>query len=74
MPPLVMAAEQYATVRKYAGAFLQTFTFRSRRRHDSLLAAIAVLRMLYMDRRRALPERVPVGHLSKPERELLISA
>ena len=25
--PLVMAAEQHATVRKYAGAFLQTFTF-----------------------------------------------
>ena len=28
--PLTFAAEQYATVSKYAGAFLQTFTFLSR--------------------------------------------
>ncbi|ESZ27405.1 hypothetical protein X732_32570 [Mesorhizobium sp. L2C066B000] len=34
---LTLAAEQYATVNKYAGAFLQAFTFRSARRHDPLL-------------------------------------
>lgn len=28
-PSLIVAAEQYATVHKYAGAFLQAFTFRS---------------------------------------------
>ena len=60
-----------ANVRKYAGAFLQTFSFRSRRRHDPLLAAIAALKLLYTEGRRVLPERVPVGHLSKPERELI---
>lgn len=71
---LMMAAEQHATVRKYAGAFLQTFAFHSRRRHDPLLAAIATLKMLYIEGRRVLPERVPVGHLAKSERELILEA
>ncbi|MBB4339884.1 Tn3 family transposase [Rhizobium leguminosarum] len=68
---LMTAAEQHATVRKYAGAFLQTFTFHSRRRHDPLLAAVATLKMLYADGRRVLPVRVPVAHLAKSERELI---
>lgn|GEM_PF-5037862 len=41
--PLTLAAEKYATVNKYVGAFLQAFMFRSARRHDPLLAAIALL-------------------------------
>ncbi|OWK19931.1 hypothetical protein AJ88_34620 [Mesorhizobium amorphae CCBAU 01583] len=57
--PLTLAAEQYATVNKYAGAFLQVFTFRSARRHDPLLVAVDVLKRLYADRRRTLPDRVP---------------
>ncbi|WQP06817.1 Tn3 family transposase [Sinorhizobium meliloti] len=68
---LMMAAEQHATVRKYAGTFLQTFIFHSRRRHDPLLAAVATLKMLYVEGRRVLPDRVPVGHLAKSERELI---
>ena len=44
VPPLTVAAEQYATVNKYAGAFLQVFKFRSVSRHDPLLAAIALLK------------------------------
>lgn len=69
--PLVMAAEQHATVRKYAGAFLQTFTFRSQRRHDPLLSAVATIKGLYAEGRRVMPDRVPVGHLTKSERELI---
>lgn len=69
--PLVMAAEQHATVRKYAGAFLAAFTFCSQRRHDPLLAAIATLISLYAEGRRVLPDRVPVGHLTKSERGLI---
>ncbi|WP_336814152.1 Tn3 family transposase [Bosea sp. MMO-172] len=69
--PLAMAAEQHATVRKYAGAFLQTFAFHSQRRHDPLLAAIATLKRLYVEGRRVLPDRVPVSHLTKSERELV---
>lgn len=69
--PLVLAAEQYANVRKYAGAFLETFTFHSTRRHDPLLAAIDVLKRLYTEGRRVLPDRVPVAHLGTTERKLI---
>lgn len=51
------------------GAFLQAFTFRSRRRHDPLLAAVATLKMLSVEGRRVLPDRVPVGHLGATERK-----
>jgi hypothetical protein len=69
--PLTVAAEQYATVNKYAGAFLQAFTFQSARRHDPLLAAISLLKRLYAEKRRTLPERVPVTHLSQADRRLI---
>ncbi len=68
---LSLAAEQYATVNKYAGAFLQAFTFRSARRHDPLLAAISLLTRLYTEKRRTLPDRVPVTHLSQADRRLI---
>ena len=69
--PLVMAAEQHSTVRKYAGVFLQTFAFHARRRHDPLLAAVTTLKMLYAEGQRVLPDRVPIAHLAKSERELI---
>lgn len=71
MSPLVLAAEQYGNIRKFAGAFLQAFTFRSHRRHDPLLTAVAILKMLYAEGRRVLPDRVPVGHLGANERKLI---
>ena len=70
--PLTLAAEQYGTVKKYAGAFLQTFTFHSARRHDPLLVAIALLKRLYAEKRRTLPDRVPVSHLSQADRLLIL--
>lgn len=70
----VMATEQHATARKYAGAFLQTFTFHSRRRHDPLLAAIGTMKLLYAEGRRVLPDRVPMAHLVKSERALIFEA
>ena len=70
-PPLTVAAEQYATVHKYIGAFLQAFTFRSAHRHDPLLAAIALLKRLYAEKRRTLPDRVPLTHLSQTDRRLI---
>lgn len=66
--PLALAAEQYATVHKYAGAFLQAFTFQSARRHDPLLTAISLLKRLYAEKRRTLPERMSVTHLSQADR------
>jgi hypothetical protein len=69
--PLVLAAEQHGNIRKFAGAFLQAFTFNSRRRHDPLLAAVAVLQMLYAEGRRVLPDRVLVGHLGPNEKKFI---
>jgi TnpA family transposase len=69
--PLILAAEQHGNIRKFAGAFLQAFTFHSRRRHDPLLAAVATLKMLYVEGRRVLPDRVPVGHLGANEKKLI---
>ena len=69
--PLVLAADQYATVNKYVGAFLQAFAFQSARRHDPLLAAISLLKWLHAEKRRALPDRVPVTHLSQADRRLI---
>ncbi|CUX56936.1 transposase (fragment) [Agrobacterium fabrum str. J-07] len=70
-PPLTVAAEQYATVNKYAGAFLQVFTFRSARRHDPLLAAVALLTRLHAEKRQTLPDRIPLTHLSQTDRRLI---
>ncbi len=69
--PLVMAAEQYANVRKFAGGFIQTFMFHSHRRYDPLLAAISTLKGLYAEGKRILPDRVPVGHLGSSEKKLI---
>lgn len=57
--PLAMAAEQHATVRKYAGAFLRPLPSTRSGIYDPLLAAIATLKRLYMEGRRVLPDRVP---------------
>ena len=69
--PLLLAAERYSTIRKYAARFLETFTFCSSRKHDSLLAAIGTLKTLQAANRRTLRERVPVGHLSTKSRKLI---
>ncbi len=50
--PLLLAAERYNTIRKYTAQFLETFTFCSSRRHDSLLAAIGTLKTLHAAGRR----------------------
>jgi TnpA family transposase len=69
--PLLLAAERYSTIRKYTARFLETFTFCSSRKHDSLLAAIGTLKTLQAANRRTLPERVPVGHLSTKSCKLI---
>jgi hypothetical protein len=70
---LILAADRYANVRKYAARFLRTFTFCSARRHDPLLTAVATLISLNEDGRRALPDRVPVAHLSEQTRKLVFA-
>ena len=69
--PLLLALERHYNVRKYSVRFLQTFVFRSSRRHDPLISAIETLKTLNNDRRRSLPDRVPVAHLSEQSRKLI---
>ena len=61
---LLLAAQGYGRLRKYAPLFLETFVFHSARPHDPLLAAIAVLKTMNKDNRRSLPEKPPVQHLT----------
>jgi hypothetical protein len=69
--PLLGAAERYSWVRRYAPALLEAFTFRSTRARDPLLTAIELLRQLNREDRRALPTKVPVGHLKEKVRKLI---
>ena len=69
--PLLGAAERYSRVRRYAPALLEAFTFQSTRARDPLLTAIELLRQLNRDGRRALPAKVPVGHLKEKVRKLI---
>ena len=69
--PLLLAVERHYNVRKYSVRFLQTFVIRSSRRHDPLISAIETLKTLNDDRRRSLPDRVPVAHLSEQSRKLI---
>lgn len=73
-PLLLLALEPYGLLRKAAMRFLHSFTFRSNRRHDALLAAIATLCSLYDEGRRRLPDAVPVAHLGTAERKLIFGA
>ncbi len=57
---LVMAAERYGNVRKYAVQFLDMFSFLSSRQHDPLLSAIGMLKALNEDGKRVLPDKVPM--------------
>ena len=70
--PLLVAVEHYPTIRKYAAQFLRTFSFRSARRNDPLLAAIEILKSLHEDRRRNLPDRIPIAHLGVAARKLIL--
>lgn len=69
--PLLVAAERYSGVRRYAPALLDTFIFRSARAHDPLLAAIELLQQLNRDDRRGLPTKVPISHLAQKVRKLI---
>jgi TnpA family transposase len=69
--PLLGAAERYSGVRRYAPALLEALTFRSTRTRDPVLTAIELLRQLNRDDRRALPAKVPVGHLKEKVRKLI---
>jgi len=69
--PLLVAAERYSWVRRYAPALLEAFIFRSSRTHDPLLVAIELLQRLNRDDRRGLPAKAPISHLALKVRKLI---
>jgi len=53
-------AKRYSYLRQFAPAFLEALTFRSTSADDPLLAAIAVLKALNVERRHDVPDNAPV--------------
>jgi len=58
--PLVKAADRYATLRKFAPAFLEALDFKAARDDDQTLAAVKLLRDLYTAGKRAVPNDAPM--------------
>ena len=57
-------ATRYSYIRQFAPAFLDTFTFRTRRESDPLLKAVAILRQLNEQGKRAVPQDAPMEFVS----------
>jgi hypothetical protein len=65
--------ERYASARRFAPTFLQTFAFRSYRKSDPLLKAVDAVRMLYASEGRpALAKDAPVSFLQRRWRPLVL--
>ena len=63
---LAEVVERYAAVRRFAPAFLASFTFRAGRTNDPLLSAVEALRRFTIsatDGRSTLPKSVPTSFL-----------
>jgi hypothetical protein len=71
---LTEVVERYPTIRKAVLPFLQVFTFRSWQADDPILVALDILRTMYTQGQRFLPDRVPLAFLNKPWRQFLRQA
>lgn len=68
---LTAAAERYATVRRFAPAFLDAFAFRAAGGGSSLIRAVDVLRDLNRRNRREVPDDAPLPFASKGWKRLV---
>jgi hypothetical protein len=66
------AAQHDAGLRRYAPRFLAAFQFRASRRGDPMIAAIELLTQMHRENRRALPNKLPIGHLDEPAKKLIL--
>ena len=71
--PLLVAARHHVRLRKYAPRFLASLSFHSSRRNDPTLAALELLNRLNRENRRALPDKVPMGHLNELTKKLVLT-
>lgn len=63
---------RYTTVRSFAPAFLDAFTFQGSRSSVSLLKAIGILRESWHTKRRSLPDDAPVGFIRRSWRTFVL--
>jgi hypothetical protein len=68
---LVAAAERYATIRRFAPAFLDAFIFRAADAGTALMQAIETLRDLNRRNRREVPEGAPLPFQNKQWKRLV---
>jgi TnpA family transposase len=71
--PLVLAADRYASLRKFAPAFLEALEFKAARGSEKTIAAVELLRQLYKSGRRAPPADAPMP-FKKEWRALLVDS
>jgi TnpA family transposase len=69
---LVVAAEKYATIRKFVPAFLDAFTFHAAKPNDPVLSAIKLLGDLNHSGKRDLPAKIPKGFLTRAQSRLIM--
>nr|WP_172687275.1 Tn3 family transposase [Ancylobacter novellus] len=71
--PLITATEKYMTLRKYAPAFLETFTFRATKTRDPVLSAIEILRQANRSKGRVeIPASAPMSFSHKKWKALVV--
>ena len=63
--PLPLLGERHRQVRRYAPRLLETFDFQAAPVAQDVLEGIETLRAVYRDRKRSMPEDVPLGFLRK---------
>ena len=68
---LVSAAERYATIRRFAPAFLNAFSFHSPRSGTALMQAVETLRDLNRRNRREVPDSAPLPFQNKQWKRLV---
>lgn len=66
--------ERYPAVRRFAPAFLASFSLRAARPSDPILGAVDVLRRFYAEGRTTLPKRVPSSFLKPRWRKVVFPA
>jgi TnpA family transposase len=68
---LVLATERYATLRRFSGSFLETFTFKASGSAKPLLSALDLLKQVNHSRSARLPENPPMPFANRQWSKLI---
>jgi hypothetical protein len=72
--PLPLLSERHGQVRRYAPRLLETFDFQAAPVARDVLDGIETLRALYRERKRVLPDDVPLGFVRKSWEPYVLTA